>query len=86
MQYILTEQEYNALRGEQRQKLEAKQAELQAFCTQAAMHIPVVPEWSQDKTPKPWGCILGPREQNPGYCDDCPAQEICPHKFKEWSQ
>jgi hypothetical protein len=60
--------------------------ELQALCTQAAMHIPVAHDRSGDKTPRPWGCILGPREQHPGYCGDCPAQKICPYPGKEWSQ
>lgn len=86
MQYLLTEQEYNALRQEQRLQARASQEELQAFCTQAAMHIPVVVEWRYDKTPRPWGCILGPREQDPGYCDRCPAKAVCPHPHKEWSK
>lgn len=86
MQYLLTEQEYNALRAEQRLQIKANQEELQALCTQAAMHIPIVPDWSDDKTPRPWGCILGPREQHPGYCDDCPARKVCPYPSKEWSQ
>ena len=86
MQYLLTEQEYNALKAEQRRRMEASEAELQAFCTLAAMHIPVVLEYSHDKTPRPWGCILGPVTQTPGYCDDCPAKNICPNDRKEWSQ
>lgn len=86
MQYLLTPQEYESLHREKRLRTDEKTAELQALCTLAAQHIPIVMEWSQDKTPRPWGCILGPCEQHPGYCDDCPAQKVCPHEGKEWSQ
>lgn len=86
MQYILTEAEYTALKREQSARLNETAENLQAICTLAAQHIPVAREWSRDKTPAPWGCILGPREQNPGYCDDCPVSSICPHEGKEWSQ
>ncbi|MEN9437906.1 MAG: Aeromonas virus 65 [Pseudomonadota bacterium] len=86
MQYILTQQEYEALQRDKKLRTEGQTEELQAFCTLAAMHIPVPRPWAQDKTPAPWGCILGPREQDPGYCDDCPAQNLCPSKGKEWSQ
>jgi len=65
MQYLLTEQEYNALCAEQRLQTKANQEELQALCTQAAMHIPIVVEWWTDKTPRPWGCILGPQDAGP---------------------
>lgn len=86
MQYLLTEEEYRALTATQhRNKLENTE-KLQAFCTLAAQHIPVAREWATDKTPAPWGCILGPRQQNPSYCDDCPVSEICPYQGKEWSK
>lgn len=86
MQYLLTEAEYNGLKQDQITKLLASAEKLQAICTLAAQHIPVAHDWSSDKTPRPWGCILGPRKQNPGYCDECPVSEICPHQGKEWSQ
>ena len=86
MQYLLTQQEYEALRREKTLRTDSEKAELQAFCTLAAQHVPVVVEWRADKTPRPWGCILGSREQNPGYCDKCPASEICPFDGKEWSK
>jgi hypothetical protein len=86
MQYLLTQQEYEALHREKRLRTEGQTAELQKLCTLAAQHIPIVVEWSSDKTPRPWGCILGPREQDPGYCDCCPAREVCPHEGKEWSK
>jgi hypothetical protein len=86
MQYILSQQEYDALHREKTLRTAMQREELQALCTLAAQHIPVVLEWSKDKTPRPWGCILGPREQHPGYCDCCPVQELCPHDSKEYSQ
>lgn len=86
MQYILTQQEYEVLKREERLRTEAQIADLQKLCTLAAQHIPIVVEWWADKTPRPWGCILGPREQDPMYCDRCPAQEVCPHPGKEWSK
>lgn len=86
MQYLLTEAEYSALKQEQTAKLRTSTEKLQTICTLAAQHIPVAREWAIDKTPTPWGCILGPRQQSPGYCDDCPVSEICPHQGKEWSQ
>lgn len=86
MQYLLTQQEYDALYREKRLRTDGEKAKLQELCTLAALHIPVVVEWRHDKTPRPWGCILGPREQDPGYCDKCPAQDVCPHDGKEWSK
>lgn len=86
MQYLLTQQEYEALHRERKLRTDGQTAELQALCTLAAQHIPIVREWSSDKTPRPWGCILGPDEQDPGYCDRCPAREVCPHPGKEFSK
>lgn len=86
MQYLLTQSEYEALQRQKSRLDETQKAELQSVCMLAAMHAPVVREWSSDKTPRPWGCILGPKEQSPRYCDDCPAQRLCPHDAKEWSQ
>lgn len=86
MQYLLSEGEYSELKRDQSDRIQMSKAKLQALCTLAAQYIPVPHEWSQDKTPRPWGCILGPRDQDPVYCDDCPASEICPNPRKEWSK
>ena len=86
MQYLLTQQEYEALHREKQLRTAVQTAELQALCTLAAQHIPIVVKWMTDKTPRPWGCILGPNEQDPKYCDCCPAREVCPHDRKEWSK
>lgn len=85
MQYLLSEAEYEDLQKKIREKSESDSASLQRVCTLAAQHVPVAPpEWSSDKTPRPWGCILTP--SSPGYCDDCPVSEECPYPHKEWSQ
>lgn len=88
MQYILTQAEYDDLRRAQGVLDTAKKAALQKLCTDAANWIPVPRPWAHgDKTPAPWGCILDESSQNhSGYCDDCPARNICPHDDKEWSQ
>lgn len=88
MQYILSQEEYDALRQEQRAQLRGKKKELQKLATDAANHIPVVPHWAPKHTqPEPWGCILNTdADRNPGYCDACPAEIVCPHDDKEFSQ
>ena len=86
MQYLLTEAEYMALKDSQTKRAKVAHDKMQGFCTQAAMHIPVTRHWAPSELPAPWGCILGPREQHPGYCDKCPAQDLCPYEGKEWSQ
>ena len=86
MQYLLSEEEYGELVRQRDARIRASTDELQAVCTLAAQHIPVARSWAKDATPAPWGCILGPREQNPGYCDDCPVKAICPYKGKEFSK
>jgi hypothetical protein len=86
MQYILTEEEYNELVSRKKKIDIEAQNKLQEFCTLAAKHIPAQREWDPDDK-SPWGCVLekGDEGQN-GYCDDCPAQDICPYHYKEWSQ
>lgn len=86
MNYLLTQAEYDALRDQRRKRTDEEAEKLQLLCTMAAQHIPVRLEWSPDRELVPWGCILGPKEQDPGYCDRCPARDVCPHEGKEWSQ
>jgi hypothetical protein len=83
MQYLLTESEYLKLKGEAIQKIKVNERKLQELCTLAAQHIPIVPHWGEDRTPRPWGCIL--KRQTP-YCDECPVKELCPYDNKEWSK
>lgn len=84
--YILAEQELKELRQTAKNVDHKKIDELQELCSLAAKHIPVVVSWNPTLPPRPWGCILGPKEHNPAYCDDCPAQKVCPSKIKRWSK
>lgn len=89
MQYILTQEEYANLRCAQSASLHASMAELQELCTAAANHVPVpTPDWAGgDNTPEPWGCRNDPNSNNyDGYCDNCPAKNICPSMDKEFSK
>lgn len=90
MQYILSEQEYIQLKSEPDVVRHKSGVIIQQLCTQVANHMPVPRPWAgKDAEPKPWGCILTPKEltrSNPGYCDDCPVTEICPHGAKRWSK
>lgn len=86
MQYVLTEDEYKGL-AQVKALLTLNESEkLQDLCTLAANRIPVEVDWMEGD-PRPWGCILNSDpDQNPGYCDHCPAEEVCPHEWKRWSK
>jgi hypothetical protein len=83
MQYILTEQEYTALKTRQAHEIKLSRDKLQALCTKIAETMPVEVSWRRGE-PEPWGCVLD--SIHGGYCDECPVQEICPYEDKEWSQ
>lgn len=86
MQFILTAEEYETLKAQRQQALTSQRDRLQAICTAAAEHIPVDHDWVPD-VKSPWGCILVKGGQNGGgYCDNCPAEFICPHLGKEFSK
>lgn len=82
MQILLTEDEYNELKNKADRSIEY--SDLQLLCTLAANHVPVQRNWDKDNV-SPWGCILDD-VTNPEYCDDCPAEEICPYGHKQFSQ
>jgi hypothetical protein len=84
MQYILTQEEYDALRKKQTRELNLGTVKLQELCTKIADTMPVLWGWSKDETAKPWGCIRSTEDE--WYCDSCPVQEICPYTGKEWSK
>lgn len=83
MNYLLTQEEYDALRTRQSIHTTEQVQALQAFCTRAANEWPIKLWGNAEATT--WGCILTP-ESSPGYCDECPANEVCPHPHKEWSK
>lgn len=82
MKYLLDQEEFDALdkRAKAGDKAPNKK-KLQEFCTMVANSLPVKGGWMDGKI---WGCILTSDDE--WYCDDCPAQEICPNSYKEWSK
>lgn len=85
MQYILTEDEYQKLLNTGKKREDLNQKELQDFCTRVANELPI--KFWNNKEAKPWGCLLtyGGQDQE-WYCDECPAQDVCPYPYKEWSK
>jgi hypothetical protein len=84
MQYVLTQEEYDALRARQEHEIKLSRAKLQKLCTKIADTMPVKRDWNPDGEPAPWGCVLTEKYEH--YCDHCPVQEICPYDDKEWSK
>ena len=83
MQYILSQEEM----ADTSKKLEAASRlpsvkKLQAFCTMVANTLVLTSGWRKGSV---WGCILTEKEEE-WYCDDCPAQEVCPYDAKHWSK
>ena len=84
MQYILSQEEFDALVEKSERDEKKYQADLQKLCTLCADNIPISGEWGVWKdTPTPWGCIL---TDDDWYCDKCPVQDMCPNKYKQWSK
>lgn len=83
MQYILSQEEYDALIEEKENHIQMSNAQLQKLCTKIADEMPVKWGWG-GPDPKPWGCLI--TQDDEWYCDKCPVQEICPHEWKSWSK
>jgi endonuclease III len=81
MKYLLSQEEYDELvnRGAKREK--ELEATLQELCTRVADSELVKEGWYAGRV---WGCILTKKEE--WYCDDCPVNDVCPHRYKEWSK
>lgn len=100
MQYILTEEEYKALKADQELKILGNKKKLQKLCTKIANTMPIF-YWG-NKEAEIWGCIHNedideadykdvetpgvPVMHTTGYCDECPVQDICPTIYKKWSK
>jgi hypothetical protein len=85
MQYILTEEEYKALKSNSKLLNGVTEKQLQTLCTKIADEMPVKWGWG-GPDPKPWGCIKSVEDGDEWYCDSCPVQDICPEPYKEWSK
>lgn len=85
MQYVLTQEELDALRGAAAKVQLEERDKVQKLCTLVAEHMPVPMPWSPESPPRPMGCILL-RSHQSGYCDNCPVKADCPHPHKKWSK
>lgn len=85
MQYILTQEEYDALTARRGRELQLSEKKLQHLCTRIANEMPVKWGWSKREELKPWGCILTSKDEE-WYCDSCPVQDICPYPDKLYSK
>lgn len=82
MQYVLSKEEMD----EQRRitgvlALLPSVEKLQEFCSFVSDKLVLTSGWAKGRA---WGCILTSSPRN--YCDDCPAKEVCPHPYKQWSK
>lgn len=102
MQYILTEEEYQALKKKQILEIDMQKKKLQKLCTKIANTMPIF-YWG-NKEARIWGCIRNEYNENvecldeddvprgveitmsSGYCDECPVQDICPETNKRYSK
>jgi hypothetical protein len=83
MKYILDEFEMQEVRNLRAVVTNLpKLNDLQKFCTMVADTLPIKVSWREQA--RPWGCIL--TKEDEWYCDECPAEHICPNQDKEWSQ
>ncbi len=82
--YLLSQEEFDALKAKQTALKGADTQKLQDFCTRVANEMPVKWGWSANEEPKPWRCIL--TVKGDWYCDSCPAREFCPNPMKEYSK
>ena len=87
MQYILSEEEYTALKDAAKARLELNQKGLQELCTEICNTMPVK-YWGNEEA-MPWGCMLTADDDNgynEWYCDECPVKKICPCTYKSYSK
>ena len=79
VQYLLTQEEYQALQSEAVARSDEATQTIQTLCTLAANHVPVA-----ELGGKPWGCII--TRKSGGICDSCPVETMCLYKYKRWSK
>ena len=89
MQYILSEEEMQAVRNDREalrelMKVVPNRNKLQKMCTKIADEWPTFTGWDGKSEAEPWGCILTADCEH--YCDDCPVESICPNEYKSWSK
>lgn len=78
MQYILTQEEYDALIKRTVDVKEDAKNTINELCKEVAIHKPVRRSWATHLPPSPWGCIHQTDQKNsPIYCDECPVIRVC---------
>lgn len=82
MQYILTEEEYQAKIGQSEVHYEKLQNTINDLCRIVADHMPT--EWKPGVS-EPWGCIRS-NPKGTMYCDLCPVRDTCKFQFKTFSK
>lgn len=80
MMYILTQEEFDALQERNQKITEDARKILQDLCTRVANYEVLTEGWARGE---PWGCILTKTSE---YCDECPAEKVCPYEYKERSK
>lgn len=83
MQYLLTEEEYQAIQNDETEKLKKIKSDLQKACTLVATTSPCERHFRPDDK-SPWGCVLV--KGSTLYCDCCPVTNLCPSNNKRWSK
>ena len=82
MQYVLTEDEMAAQQRNNDTLARLPSVDdLQKFCTMVSDSLILTEGWAKGRV---WGCILTVGKRN--YCDDCPAKDVCPYPYKNWSK
>jgi hypothetical protein len=81
VQYILSQEEYDALIDKGNTTIAKNKELVQALCTKVADLEIVTAGWYKGK---PWGCVKSTEEE--WYCDDCPVKDLCPERYKPWSK
>lgn len=87
MQYLLTQEEYDALHKKQEYQIELSKKKLQALCTKIANEMPISRSWDKKAAREPWGCIITRGEEgDEWWCDECPVRQICPYEYQTVSK
>ena len=86
MQYILSEEELNKLNNQIDNAKSENTMLIQALCIKVCNHMPI--KFWGNKKAKVWGCIITATDEHPtpGFCDECPVQDVCPYPNKKWSK
>jgi len=93
MLYVLTAEEVEAIENKAKVKNDEARCALQKLCIDAANWIPVTVDYDGNKieNPKPWRCSLTVSSAtsisgSARYCDSCPARDVCPYEYKNFSK